>query len=419
MKLNKIYNGDCLKVMRTFPDNSIDTIITDPPYGLSFMGKKWDYDVPKVELWQEALRVLKPGGTLLSFGGSRTYHRMACAVEDAGFILKDCMLWIFGSGFPKATDISKQLDKGKERKVIGKGKQHISGEGKDNSWESGYKLDYNITEPSTPEAKLWNGWKSHGLKPAYEPIIVAMKPNDGTYANNALKHGVAGLNIDGGRIPCNDKPKFPEGKYDQNTDIKWRTDKRNKDTQPQGRFPANILLDSEAGKMLDEQSGELSVAGNIREAKINDYNASSYKAGIGKRNPKYHNDKGGASRFFYVAKASKSERNMGCEDMELIRHSDRKKDDGVGGDNPRNRTNTSKKNFHPTVKPLKLMEYLCILTKTPTGGIVLDPFAGSGTTCMACKRTGRPFIGIEQDKEYCKIARCRINATRLEPKKLF
>ncbi len=118
MKLNKIYNGDCLKVMRTFPDNSIDTIITDPPYGLSFMGKKWDYDVPKVELWQEALRVLKPGGTLLSFGGSRTYHRMACAVEDAGFILKDCMLWIFGSGFPKATDISKQLDKGKERKLL-------------------------------------------------------------------------------------------------------------------------------------------------------------------------------------------------------------------------------------------------------------------------------------------------------------
>ena len=352
MKLNKIYNGDCLEVMKTFPDNSIDTILTDPPYHLTsivkrfgksnsapakygtdgvfqrsskgFMGKEWDGGniAFTTELWKECLRVLKPGGTLLSFGGSRTYHRMACAVEDAGFILKDCIMWLYGSGFPKATDISKQLDKGHKRKVIGRNPNSRENCDKSNTlYESGTvgKTD-EITEPATPEAKLWNGWKSHGLKPAYEPIIVAMKPNDGTYANNAIKHGVAGLNIDGGRIPCNDKPKFPEGKYDQNTDIKWRTDKRNKDTQPQGRFPANILLDSEAGKMLDEQSGELSVAGNIREAKINDYNASSYKAGIGKRNPKYHNDKGGASRFFYVAKASKSERNAGCEEIDGNKH---------------------------------------------------------------------------------------------------
>jgi len=421
METNKIIQGNCLDVMKIFPDNSIDTIITDPPYGLSFMGKKWDYDVPKVELWQEALRVLKPGGTALIFAGSRTQHRMACAVEDAGFILKDCMLWIFGSGFPKATDISKQLDKGHKRKVVGYKKRPEDNSKRTlrakNNWIKGGTdiTQQPITEPATSEAKLWNGWKSHGLKPAYEPIIVAMKPNDGTYANNAIKHGVAGLNIDGGRIPCNDKPKFPEGKYDQNTDIKWRTDKRNKDTQPQGRFPANIILDEEAAELLDEQSGELSVAGNIREAKINDYNASSYKAGIGKRNPKYHNDKGGASRFFYVAKASKSERNMGCEELDNKQVNDGRKDQ-TSIDCPQQRGITYRHNFHPTVKPLKLMEYLCILTKTPTGGIVLDPFTGSGTTCMACKKTGRPFIGIEQDKEYCKIAEARIKATQIDNK---
>ena len=406
MKLNKIYNGDCLEVMKTFPDNSIDTILTDPPYHLTsivkrfgksnsapakygtdgvfqrsskgFMGKEWDGGniAFTTELWKECLRVLKPGGTLLSFGGSRTYHRMACAVEDAGFILKDCIMWLYGSGFPKATDISKQLDKGVEReqeieeiiqeenlfekeKIIKKEKIRKDGSATGSIVTTGtgkLKKEYKQTKATTPEAKLWNGWKSHGLKPAYEPIIIAMKSNEGSYANNALKHGVAGLNIDGGRIPMKDRKEYLKKRnsfrgYDgkkTNWGVTQDTDMQIEASNI-GRFPANIILDEEAAEQLGEPS-----------------------------------------RFFYVAKASKSERNAGCEEI-----------DG---------------NKHPTIKPLKLMEYLCTLTKTPTGGIVLDPFAGSGTTCMACKKTGRPFIGIEQDKEYCKIAEARIEATIVDNK---
>ena len=216
--INKIIQGDCLEVMKSVPDNSIDCVITDPPYGLKFMGKKWDYDVPSIEIWKECLRVLKPGGTALIFAGSRTQHRMAVNVEDAGFELKDCIMWLYGSGFPKATDISKQLDKGHKRKVVGKYDSRSKFDGCERkemdvvtanvnlSSDTRGKVD--ITVPATEEAKLWNGWKSHGLKPAYEPILVAMKPNDGTYANNALKWGVSGLNIDGGRIPAK------KGEYD-------------------------------------------------------------------------------------------------------------------------------------------------------------------------------------------------------------
>ena len=395
----RVINGDCLLVMKSMPSNSVDTVITDPPqpYGLSFMGKKWDYDVPKVELWQEALRVLKPGGTALIFAGSRTQHRMACAVEDAGFILKDCIMWLYGSGFPKATDISKQLDKGHKRKIIGK--QKLQGTAR--RMKGGNYGDFsgpdtadeiNITEPSTPEAKLWNGWKSHGLKPAYEPIIVAMKPNDGTYANNALKHGVAGLNIDGGRI-SGIKPQVTQGINTSGSGYKIAKKRQISGNPNEGRFPANIILDEEAAKMLDKQSGEkcgqlAATTGKEPSASKKNQIYGDYSMVKGK--PSQPRGLGGASRFFYVAKASKSERNMGCEEI-----------DG---------------NKHPTIKPLKLMEYLCTLTKTPTGGIVLDPFAGSGTTCMACKKTGRPFIGIEQDKEYCKIAEARIEATIVDNK---
>jgi len=371
--------GDCLEKLKDLPDNVIDTIITDPPYGLSFMGKKWDYDVPSEEVWRECLRVLKPGGTALIFGGSRTYHRMAVRVEDAGFVLKDCIMWLYGSGFPKATDISKQLDKGHERKVIGRktgraatpvsdirgGKMHAGGT------IAGAMDCSAITEPATPEAQLWNGWKSHGLKPAYEPIIVAMKPNEGTYANNALKHGVSGLNIDGGRISKHDGDRTEYGRDKElpnanNTNslgkFKVNTPYRE---HSEGRFPANIILDEEVAK--DEEW----------------------------------------KRYFYCAKASKAERNAGCEGLE-------KK---AGGSNAKGYTDDVAKgldrnrpvsNHHPTVKPLKLMEYLCTLTKTPHGGIVLDPYMGSGSTGVACVNTGRYFVGIEREPEYIEIAEARI-----------
>ena len=372
MELNKIYQGDCLEVMRTFPDNSIDTIITDPPYGLEFMGKKWDYDVPTVETWKECLRVLKPGGTLLTFGGTRTYHRMACAVEDAGFILKDCIMWLYGSGFPKATDISKQLDKGHKREVVVNPRwkdKYPNGPGgnlnsKFNQCKRIQGNPLNTSLPATPEAKLWNGWKSHGLKPAYEPIIVAMKPNDGTYAQNAIKWGVSGLNIDGGRIPTKDKLQILKNETKEKDlmgNIKGKNAKGRKIEfvdSGQGRFPANVILDEEVTN-------------------------EDWK------------------RFFYIAKASKSERNAGCEGFEIPEYRWNN-----GGE--MKQIKGQKGNFHPTVKPLKLMEYLCKLTKTPTGGIVLDPFLGSGTTALAAQNTGRPYIGIEKEEEYIKIAEARL-----------
>ena len=372
MELNKIYQGDCLEVMRTFPDNSIDTIITDPPYGLEFMGKKWDYDVPTVETWKECLRVLKPGGTLLAFGGTRTYHRMACAVEDAGFILKDCIMWLYGSGFPKATDISKQLDKGHKREVVVNPRwkdKYPNGPGgnlnsKFNQCKRIQGNPLNTSLPATPEAKLWNGWKSHGLKPAYEPIIVAMKPNDGTYAQNAIKWGVSGLNIDGGRIPTKDKLQILKNETKEKDlmgNIKGKNAKGRKIEfvdSGQGRFPANVILDEEVTN-------------------------EDWK------------------RFFYIAKASKSERNAGCEGFEIPEYRWNN-----GGE--MKQIKGQKGNFHPTVKPLKLMEYLCKLTKTPTGGIVLDPFLGSGTTALAAQNTGRSYIGIEKEEEYIKIAEARL-----------
>jgi len=453
---NKVICGDNVEVMKNIPDNSIDTIVTDPPYGLSFMGKKWDYDVPSVDTWKECLRVLKPGGTALIFAGSRTQHRMAVNVEDAGFILKDCieyfvnydwidfynslnrdqqkifsnltsdnkMFWIVGSGFPKATDISKQLDKGHKRKIVGidRTKQRPNAKesrAKDNAvGKFGMMGDAGqTTEPFTEEAKLWEGWKSHGLKPAYEPILIATKQNDGTYANNALKWGVSGLNIDGGRIDYLNKKDKGDPKRFQKTNggVFLASDPANTEVGIKGRFPANIILDNEAGKLLDEQSGisngdnpNRKPRGNIPTNGVTQFGTS--------QNPKPNrSDKGGASRFFknipldsrmiYVPKASKSERNKGLKEKQELSL----RPSGIAfNDHSGIHTEKKKGNFHLTVKPLKLMQYLCTLTKTPTGGIVLDPFTGSGTTGLACKNLGRDFIGIEKEEEYCKIAKRRI-----------
>jgi len=822
--------GDCIEKMKELPENFVDTIICDPPYGLSFMGKKWDYDVPGLDIWQECLRVLKSGGTALIFAGSRTQHRMACNVEDSGFILKDCIMWIYGSGFPKATDISKQLDKGHERKVIGKNPMVTGRTRPDGNATKNFGAGTNddLTEPTTPEAKLWNGWKSHGLKPAYEPIIwatksltvdkersilkdvnnnllfnvwlllvntqnldtyksqamvsislsivllwnailgelwkneskfttstvsktiielktlnfllskntqedtvgksqtfqsgiqkfqvngfnllvqfaesclgkekknindilkaivqenatwnlkenginvlsvgkdllpiilnansvlsnvlggliieneekelreivsfaekslklcnqdqqntvmsdvwlrdmpeirpnyspiiVAMKPNEGSYAQNALEYGVSGLNIDGGRIKTAPDDVFGGGGLNSKGDgfigksktpyekgMGFRNDNK------QGRFPANIILDEEAGKIIDKDVGDnvsrffkqvditieelselpiseisriigrdrktirnklkelglykepkkyvknndtervceicgelkeieefakwrsgkdygyrhickecqncrwlpktkeekekrkassLAYAHNVRakdrkENKITKEDVIELKS-VGKciycgaTNTEFQIDhivpvaKGGKTevinlvlacarcnrskndrnleewykeqpfyneeklRTFYCAKASKSERNMGCEEL------DKKQSTGGGGgvgdylddvNSMSGKYGSEKapaKNHHPTVKPIKLMEYLCTLTKTPTGGIVLDPFMGSGTTGIACVNTDREFIGIEKEPEYMEIAKKRIEyAVQKRKEKLF
>ncbi len=435
--INTVLCGKNEDVMPTIATGSIDTVITDPPYGWSFMGKGWDYEVPSVAQFEQILRVLKPGGTMLCFAGSRTQHRMAVNVEDAGFILKDCIMWLYGSGFPKATDISKQIDKqaGVEREVVGhdwskyRDPENYQGDKYNEMREEDYVSKCTITQPATPEALLWDGWKSHGLKPAYEPIIVAMKCNDGSYANNAIAHGVAGLNIDAGRIAAKDGvPKFTKRGEDSQScyaDGLGGSNRTGEMDTETGRFPANVILDEQAAAMLDEQSGERPSCSKASNATP----ASNFRPGQGSYQPQgpiYPGDSGGASRFFYCAKASKSERNEGCEGLaekDVFRgnHADNpvcqmcrrsKYDRGSGVcqcESPVWQVNDRpSKNHHPTVKPLALMEYLCKLTSTPTGGIVLDPFAGSGTTLLAAYNTGRDYIGIERDPEYVKIIKARL-----------
>jgi site-specific DNA-methyltransferase (adenine-specific) len=435
--LNKIICADCMVAMKDIPDNSIDTLISDVPYGLSFLGKRWDYDVPSVEVFKEMLRVAKPGATALIFAGARTQHRIATNIEDAGWILKDCIMWIFGQGFPKSTDISKQIDKqsGMERKVVGIRKSD-GGRSEKTSSVGQYLINYgqymSITEPATPEAKLWNGWHSHGLKPAYEPIIVAMKPNDGSYAENALKWGVAGLNIEEARISYKNDEDKKSGQsarpsLTKDTMFSMGGLDRSQRDNIQGRYPANIILDEEAAQELDKQSGILKSGALLPGYKRGMGRIINLGGGIIER--KYDSNSGGASRFFkvieddyprfiYCAKAGRSERNRGCEELEDKPAGQSLKDDKYTRENMGNTPAVNRepiKNNHCCVKPLKLMEYLCILTRTPTGGIILDPFAGSGTTCMAAKKIGRTYIGIEQDEEYCKIARARIDA--IEPEK--
>lgn len=351
--LNQIIEGDCLEVLKELPNNSIDSIVTDPPYELGFMGKSWDSTgiAYNAELWEECLRVLKPGSHLLSFGGSRTYHRMACAIEDAGFEIRDQIMWIYGSGMPKSHNIAKAIA----------AKEITGGSSPKNLRKARLKDDYkptgqgdNIETELTVNAKQWNGWET-ALKPAHEPIVVARKPlSEKTVAENVLKWGTGGINIDGCRIET----------Y----------------VQPYGRFPANIILDEESGEMLDEQSGILKSGDNCIRTKVGSF---LEHGGLGKAGDvqRTYGDSGGASRFFYCAKASKKERG---ED-----------------------------NNHPTVKPIALMKYLARLI-TPPEGLMLDPFAGSGTTLVASKLEGFFFIGIEKELKYVEIAQKRINQTQVQ-----
>jgi site-specific DNA-methyltransferase (adenine-specific) len=299
-----------------------------------------------------------------------------------------------------------------EREIIGKKQSRANDQYK---WmaEKYKKSETNIidiTAPATPEATLWDGWKSHGLKPAYEPILVAMKPNEGSYANNALRWGVAGLNIDGGRIKYKNERDIKHseriGIYTKTNQI-FRNISGGKYSQPhnsQGRYPANVIFDEGSAKMLDEQSG-------ILKSGVTSNNQTKDSI-FGKRYMMAQNgSQGGASRFFYCAKASKAERNRGCEGLE---EDYKYRDNGFSANISDSKL--PRANHHPTIKPLSLMKYLCTLTKTPTGGVMLDPFCGSGTTLMACKETRRKYIGIDNDPEYCEIARKRVNAI---PESLF
>jgi site-specific DNA-methyltransferase (adenine-specific) len=421
----------------TLANNSIDSIVTDPPYELGFMGKKWDSSgiAYSVELWQQCLRVLKPGGHLLSFGGTRTYHRVAVAIEDAGFELRDSIAWLYGSGFPKSLDVSKAIDKaaGAEREVIGKhpapaGKSAVmTGERSDTAagfWATGNDVD--LTAPSTLEAQTWQGWGT-ALKPAFEPVIVARKPIEGTVANNVLKWGTGGLNIDGSRIgtetiSTHNAPKgsFAGGEPDRGSD----TSSYKEHT---GRWPANIILDPYTAELLDEQSGDVRLAVGPK-IKIGAFSFKPGQESKGSKMIQGKEIKGGASRFFYVAKASKRDRNEGLEELPLVKSGSMSGGEETREGRPSN--HPQRQNFHPTVKPTSLMEYLIKLV-TPPNGTVLDPFTGSGSTGKAAILQGFDFIGIEMTEEYLPIIEGRLKhakgivaernkeASLLEQEKLF
>jgi site-specific DNA-methyltransferase (adenine-specific) len=428
------------------PDASVDSIVTDPPYLIGFMGKGWDAAdgiAGQPEVWAECLRVLKPGGHLLAFGATRTYHRMTVAIEDAGFDIRDSLHWVYGSGFPKSLDVSKAIDKaaGAEREVVGMRSTHHERPITD-KWDRSLNrsepgnpfgdnpLVVNITAPATDAARQWSGWGT-ALKPAHEPIVVARKPLSGTVAANVLAHGTGALNIDGCRVGSESTERTrTDNDFGLVNDDGW-TPTPGTNGSTAGRWPANLVFTHAADcadvcadgcpvAELDGQSGHLHAAGSRSQRG----DRSPFTGGTTalSADHAYVTDSGGASRFFtvtewdptadvapfrYVAKPSKRERNAGLDGLESKREADRTKDDGAGGDNPRNRSNTAKVNHHPTVKPVALMRWLVRLV-TPPGGTVLDPFAGSGTTLVAATLEGFDAIGIEMTDDYLPIIEGRV-----------
>lgn len=456
VEANRIYEGDCLEVMRGLPDNCIDTIITDPPYGLKFMGKNWDHGIPGPAYWRECLRVAKPGATLMAFGGTRTYHRLVCAIEDAGWEIRDCityfhdgnqaeaalmasldeeqlaaylelhypshqMAWVYGEGFPKSHNVSKAIDKAKGavREVVGydevargkfavqrkNGVSNINIRNREKAGEF-YKTKASagfanpdevgkITAPATPLAAKWDGWGSV-LKPAFEPIIVAMAPLDGAYAENAEKWGVAGLNIDGARIPTNGESLIrPVGNGSVNT-YEWANRPNPIHGQPTGgetgRYPANVIVSGEPGVEAEfaKAGVKTSTGGTKPHRKPSPITVNGGFKETANRPYFHYQDSGSASRYFqHCPQDAEPARLYYCPKA-----------------GPKERATPG--NNHPTQKPLSLMRYLAKLTKTPDGGVVLDPFAGSGTTALACISEGRDYILIEKEADYADLCRRRI-----------
>lgn len=481
--------GDCRDSMRAMDAESIDAIVSDPPYGLSFMGKGWDHGVPGQDFWIEALRVAKPGAHLLAFGGTRTFHRLVVAIEDAGWEIRDCLMWVYGSGFPKSLDVSKAIDKrggvhagfvefrdavkenmkrngvsraqlqdalgnfmlshyltagsqpavpnlrdyriirdtvrlGDEwdhlfddeatREVVGTAKNTTlavaPGQGTERP-----QTELNITAPATEAAKAWQGWGT-ALKPAYEPIIMARKPLTGTVAANVLRHGTGAINVDGCRVATTDDlTTHSRGAgYDGPAFGHMNPlPTRKQPGQEAGRWPANVILTHAPGcgdecatgcpvAALDAQSGILPVSrggGNGYACSIfgTDTQKTRAKGVVG------FGDTGGASRFFYCAKASKADRDEGCDGLDAKKRTDGRDSEHHTGHLP----TTERSNHHPTVKPTDLMRYLCRLV-TPPGGTVLDPFMGSGSTGKAATLEGFSFVGCELQPEYMAIAEARI-----------
>jgi site-specific DNA-methyltransferase (adenine-specific) len=420
-----IHHGDCREVMATLDAESVDAIVSDPPYGLSFMGKGWDHGVPGVEFWTEALRVAKPGAHMLAFGGTRTYHRLACAIEDAGWEIRDCVMWVYGSGFPKSHDVSKAIDKaaGEERsdKFEGAFTRRAGPTGNKKCDDCGKWLVSGSPcrcprpqdAPATDAARQWSGWGT-ALKPAWEPIIVARKPLVGTVAENVLTHGTGAINVDGCRVGT--EQTITRGRSSGGT---YEIGLNNPDfTQVNiGRWPANLIHD-----------GSEEVVGLFPESKDGVAGARTgrfcgYGGGWGPQpdHKKGYGSSGSAARFFYCPKASKADRDEGCEAFP-----EKENASGNYGTKAANLTRKDggenvvlpRRNNHPTVKPTDLMRYLCRLV-TPPGGVVLDPFTGSGSTGKAAILEGFRFIGIEREAEYVEIAKARIAAVSSPAGQLF
>lgn len=396
-----LMRGDCRAILKTIPDNSVDSIVTDPPYGIGFMGKDWDHNVPSVDVWADCFRVLKPGGYLLAFASTRTQHRMAVNIEDAGFEIKDIIAWVYGSGWPKGQNIAKAIDKalGVEPRIIGKNpnaegrkinKSRIAGTGGDYGNDDSPRVAY-LTEPTSEEAKKWDGWNTT-LKPALEPITLARKPHKGTIAKNILAHGVGALNIDACRVSYeNDAPNPATNPlYRQNAGYACQsspdTNSCNFSFKPNGgikaahelgRYPANLIHDgsNEVLSLFPSEAGAKAKVKGTESSRVNDvvYGARNRVEGV------FHGDTGSAARFFYCAKATRKDRT----------------------------NNGTVENKHVTVKPFELMRYLCRLV-TPKGGVVLDPFMGSGSTGKAAVHDGFGFIGIEIDEDSFNTAAARI-----------
>jgi DNA modification methylase len=409
-----LYNDDCLNAMRRLEDNSVDSIVTDPPYGLSFMGKKWDYDVPAVDVWAECLRVLKPGGHLLAFAGTRTQHRMAVRIEDAGFEIRDMIAWVYGSGFPKSLDVSKAIDKaaGVDRGTTpdfrnGPNTKPTKGD----KYSGGYDGQENIDGgPATEAAQQWQGWGT-ALKPALEPITVARKPLIGTVAANVLKYGAGGLNIDGCRVGTGTRTNASKPRADRNGFVDGFVGGTQSQSHDHGRWPANLIHDGS-----DEVMG---LFPSVKTGVCPADGAGGYQGGLQRRDSRpaiNGGDSGSAARFFYCAKASKRDRDEGLEGFALRKVETMNSYSVPSEGRTADKNGGPRANIHPTVKPTDLMRYLCRLV-TPPGGVVLDPFMGSGSTGKAAMLEGFQFIGCEMSPEYMEIARARIEAAI--PKDLF
>lgn len=459
-----LYRADCIALMRTLPDNSVDSVVTDPPYGISFMGKAWDgadivarterrrgfashapdagpngghksiaaeagkYDLAPAAMrafqdfsedWaREAFRVLKPGGHLLSFSSARTYHRMTSGIEDAGFEIRDQIMWVFGSGFPKSQNVSKALDKaaGAERAVLSEGravKRMIPGADQDatGSWTKDNGREYvpQVTAPATDDAAQWDGWGT-ALKPAHEPICVARKPlaKGHTVAANVLAHGTGAINIDACRVEPTGESRgrtceaSQDQRYTGSGGTNFAATPSVRGGAAEGRWPANLIHDGSA-----EVVALFPVQAGASAPVMGTEPSSMTKSVFGQINRQasnaFYGDTGSAARFFYCAKASRADRNGGLVDP-----------------GPQFRSGTTLRkvevagaagklvgNFHPTVKPTDLMAYLCRLV-TPPGGMVLDPFMGSGSTGKAAMREGFRFIGVELSAEYFPLCKARI-----------